>query len=101
MKKNEVFTFTAPDGVKVTAAAVEKLSSDWSDFDDTITVEWLCYSQNRLFTFCEQIGRRNAYTPEEESYLIESWYGRVLVEYCILPDYDAILANHQADVQSV
>jgi hypothetical protein len=49
MKKNDVFTFTAPNGVEVTAVVINELSYRVIAGDATTT--WLCYAQNRLFTY--------------------------------------------------
>ena len=100
MKKNDVFTFTAPNGVEVTAVVVDKLNSTYDELEDSMHVEYLCYAQNRLFTYHEQIGRKNPYTPEEEEYTIKGGFGRIVVDYCILSDYDAMLENyfHQQDM---
>ena len=91
MKKNEIFTFTAPNGVEVAAVVIYELSTDYRELTDTIVKVWLCYAQNRLFTYFEEIRRKNACTPEEEESVIKTWYGTVIVDYCILPDFDAML----------
>ena len=91
MKKNEIFTFTAHNGVKVTAIAVNELSSDYRELTDTIVKTWICYSQNRLFYYFEEIGRKNVYTPEEEVFIVKAWDGGIIVDYAILPDYDTML----------
>lgn len=88
MKKHDVFTFTAPNGVKVTSVIVEELDSDYSEDRNSVTKEWLCYSQNRLFIYYEQFGLGNGK-------LIESWFGKVLADYAVLPDYDKMLENYQ------
>lgn len=98
MKKNDVFTFTTPNGVEVTAVVINELSTDYRELTDTIVKVWLCYAQNRLFTYFEEIRRKNACTPEEEESVIKTWYGTVIVDYCILPDFDAMLeaySDHQ------
>lgn len=95
MKKSEIFTFTAPNGVEVTAVVINKLRTDYRESTDTIVRVWLCYAQNRLFTYFEEIGRKNACTPEEEEFVIKAWYGTVIVDYCILPDYDDMLEAKQ------
>ena len=106
MKKNDVFTFTAPNGVEETAVVVAKLDSSYNEMDDSIYQEYLCYSQNRLFTYAETYQRKNAFTPEEVTTTTESVYGEILVDYCILPDYDAWLERYndievaQAETQS-
>ena len=87
MKKNDIFTFTAPNGVEVTAVVVAEVAHDvdykWA------TDRFVCYAQNRLFTY-------------EESHCIwdfmmeepKSKYGEVIADYAILPDYDELLARY-------
>ena len=96
MKKNDIFTFTAPNGVEVTAVVVTELSSSYNEDYDSIYKEFLCYSQNRLFSYAETYQRENAFTPEERTQITESVYGEVLVDYAILPDYDSLLDNYKS-----
>ena len=100
MKKNDVFTFTAPNGVEVVGVVVDELTSDYREMTDTIITVFLCYAQNRIFTYFEEVGRRNAFTPDEETYILRACYGKVLVDYAVLPDYDAVLEDyyHQLDM---
>lgn len=95
MQKNDIFTFTAPSGAEVTAVVVAELCSTHDDIDDSLFLEYLCYSQNRLFTYGERCQRENACTPEEKILTIEKEYGKVLVDYCIIPEYDALLRVEQ------
>jgi len=81
MKKNDVFTFTAPNGVEVTGVVTAIISSTKYQ-----TVA-LCYAQNRLFTFYEHI----AYDMETGDAESDYSYGEILVDYAILPDYDDML----------
>lgn len=99
MKKNDVFTFTS-NGVEVTAVVIAELSSSYNEMDDSIYKEFLCYAQNRLFTYAETYRRENAFTEEETIFTADKGYGEILVDYCILPDYDAMLENyyHQQDI---
>lgn len=94
MNKNDIFTFIAPNGVEVTAIVVAKLDSTYNEIDDSIYQEYLCYSQNRLFTYAETCQRENAFTLEEATFITESVYGEVLVDYCIIPEYDTMLENY-------
>lgn len=74
MKKNDIFTFTAPNGVEVTAVVVSIIRDDRDD-------KWyLCYTQNRLFDYRVLSGIDHP--------LID-----VLVDYAILPSYDELLAS--------
>jgi len=88
MKKNDIFAFTAPNGVEVTAVVIELIAYE-------VNYKWaikrfVCYAQNRIFTY-------------EESHCIwdfmneepKSKYGKVLVDYAILPEYDTILEDYQ------
>ena len=87
MKKDEVFTFTAPNGVKVVGVVVAILSESEHQ---TIAMG---YAQNRLFTVYEHIARDTE--TGEECY--ERSYGENLVDYAILPEYDTILENLNLD----
>jgi hypothetical protein len=84
MKKNDVFTFTAPNGVEGTGVVTAIISSTKYQ---TIA---LCYAQNRLFTFYEHI----AYDIETGDAESDYSYGEILVDYAILPDYDALLDRY-------
>jgi len=84
MKKNEIFTFTASNGVEVTGVVTAIISSTKYQ-----TVA-LCYAQNRLFTFYEHI----AYDMETGDAESDYSYGEILVDYCILPDYDDLLERY-------
>lgn len=75
MEKGEIFTFVAPNGVEVTAVCLEIMSKIGN------TTEYLCYAQNRLFTRLEFLLDKQT----------EWSYGRLITDYCILPDWDAIL----------
>ena len=88
MKKNDVFTFTAPNGVEVTAVCLD-ITYSYQCGEDTWYYEYLCYAQNRLF-----IGA--AYKVyEEDSYKeLDFTQERVVAEYAILPDYDELLARY-------
>ena len=89
MKKNDIFTFTAPNGVKVTAVVLSKVAHE-------VNYKWavsrfLCYSQNRLFTYqvSECIWEHMQEEPKYE-------YGEVIADYAILPDYDSLLDNYKS-----
>lgn len=98
MKKNDIFTFTAPNGVEVQAVVINKLSYRVMAGETTTT--WICYAQNRLFTY------KMIQDIWYKSKPIEYHYGEILVEYAILPDYDEMLARYndlqvaQAETQS-
>lgn len=52
MKKNDVFTFTAPNGVEVTAVVVGTTGIQ-EDYFGRQFLNHVCYAQNRLFTYNE------------------------------------------------
>lgn len=85
MKKNDIFTFTAPNGVEVTAVVVDELTSDYREETDTIINVFLCYAQNRVFTYFEEVGK--------DTCTVKAYYGKVLIDYAFLPDYDKLLVS--------
>ena len=94
MKKNEIFTFTAPNGVEVTGVVIMPITvlphfkqiSPMEYLDEGICLNpittvgyYLCYAQNRIIVckeFCDYS------TPEYEG---------TIVDYAILPEYDKML----------
>ena len=114
MNKNDVFTFTAPNGVEVTAVVLDCLgiinyeevtdSKHWGE-------KYLCYAQNRLFYYTEwtQIDKiiDDDFIPGDE--MENDWYyaikyhshevkttensQKILAEYCVIPEYDELLKN--------
>ena len=99
MKKNDVFTFTTPNGAEVTGVIVELLDSSVEegscDYYEYRT--WLCYAQNRIFIYNEAYGSKYPGEPEETLW---TRFNRTLVEYCILPEQNKILEDyyHQQDL---
>lgn len=91
MKKNDVFTFTAPNGEEVTAVVISSVSYEVDYFK--AVERWLCYAQNRLFTYEESHSVCQDDAPHKFK------YGEILVDYAILPDYDRMLEaySHQLD----
>jgi hypothetical protein len=127
MNKNEIFTFTAPNGVEVTAIVIDYLGM--CNFEEVYdSQQWdnkyLCYANNKLFYHIEWtridkvIDDDFAPSCDEEN----DWFyaischshdvkttgstQEVLVDHCILPDYDALLERYndlevaQAETQS-
>ena len=102
MKKNDVFTFTAPNGVEVSAVAIHLY--DGKFVDDYIGVtNCVGYAQNRLFT-CRITFKRKYFAGQvpqgEDNPVVIDRITNVetIVDYCILPDYDAMLeaySDHQ------
>ena len=72
MNKNDVFTFTAPNGEEVTGIVIMEWPVDTP----------LIYAQNRI-----------AFFNREENHI-----GGVVVDYAILPDYDSMLENYQHQI---
>ena len=84
MKIGDIFTFTAPNGVEVTAIALYAVTL----FNDSTFIgnKWICYAQNRLFTMMDyKEGIKKYENPE---------YGEVIVDYAVLPDYDSMLERY-------
>lgn len=84
MKKNNIFTFTAPNGVEVKAVCLKSIGTVGN------ITQYLCYGQNRLFTINEYYSEWTEETGEvcKDSHIE---YGEVIVDYAILPDYDSVL----------
>lgn len=88
MKRNDIFTFTAPNGVEVTAVALDCISSS-NILGSTNT--WICYAQNRIFTCIEE---QHDFTSFSKCDVTTNYkYGGTIVNYAILPDYDELLAR--------
>ena len=85
MKKNDVFTFTAPNGVEVTAVVVHVYETR-NEWYSVIQSDYLCYAQNRLF-----IGN---YYDENGTFCNKFTQHDIVVDYAILPDYDEMLERY-------
>lgn len=98
MKKDEIFTFTAPNGAEVVGVVI---NADWDDIHARNV--YLCYAQNRLFTattFNQWVDKMGQKVRVESSVDVKE----VLVDYAILPDYDAALEDfyqHDKNVKAV
>ena len=89
MEKNDVFEFTAPNGIEACGVTIAKVSwrpsPEW-DYESSYGITtWLCYSQRRLFTiiedfYCLSDGERRDYH-----------FGETLVDYCVIPELDTLL----------
>lgn len=98
MKKNEIFTFTAPNGAEVTAICLKNMGTIGN------MTQYLCYGQNRLFTmneFCSEWVEETGEACKDTQ--IE--YGEIILEYLNLPDYDIVLEEchyqHEENVKTV
>lgn len=113
MKKNETFTFTAPNGVKVVAVVIDVLEPITEHtFDETsVITKHLCYAQNRLFYYYVVDSIKKVldeylevseymdydYALKYHSHEVKSSEGHlneIIVAYCILPEYDTILEDY-------
>ena len=98
MKKNDIFSFTAPNGVEVTAVILNMYNGKLTE---NYFGSWECvaYAQNRLFT-CKMIFKRKYFAgqvPQGENnpvILDKVLNVKVFVDYAILPDYDELLARY-------
>ena len=116
MKPKEVFTFTAPNGVEVTAVVIDYLGThNYEEVEDSKhwDEKYLCYAQNRLFYYTKwtQIDKviDDDFVPSNDEE--NDWYyaimyhshevkttgssQEILVDYCILPEYDSMLEDYQ------
>ena len=101
MEKHDIFEFTAPNGVAVTAVVLNK-TTHYADTIDCYSATYLCYAQNRIFTYLYTertlpvcIGQ-DEYGDDRFEYqdVKEYEFGEVIVDYAILPDYDEVLKNY-------
>ena len=113
MQKNDIFTFTAPNGVEVTAVVLKVITMsecEKIESSETWTTIYLCYAQNRIFL--HNVWKRiehviNDDCPDEDnidyyyalkyhSHDVETtgYYQEILVDYAILPDYDDMLERY-------
>lgn len=81
---NEVFTFVTHNNVKLDAVCIKRIIHTFLDESDLVDNIFLCYSQNRLFKL-----HLLRYLDVEE-YVIKDC-NEILVEYCIIPEYDTKL----------
>lgn len=110
MKKNEVFKFTASNGVEVTAVVVDVLEpiTDQVPDETMVITKHLCYAQNRLFYYdvvnsIKKVIDEDFEASEDMDYYYaleyhshevkssEEHLREVIVNHCILPEYDTIL----------
>lgn len=84
MKKDEIFTFTALNGVEVAAVALYAVTL--FDGGKYIGNKWICYAQNRLFAMMDYKGGIKNYEYPE--------YEGIIVDYCIIPKYDELFAKY-------
>jgi hypothetical protein len=102
MKKNDIFTFTAPNGVEVTAVVLDVVEEHSEDPEDgSFYDKYLCYAQNRLFYYEHLYGHAKKFIgyDEQGTYYdekdLDEWnLEKVIVDYAVLPDYDRMLERY-------
>ena len=101
MKKNVIFTFTAPNEAEVTGVCLDLIRSTYES--GVWYVTYLCYAQNRLFTIKEErsivpvavdIDEFGDDVFEQQECVTQN-YGEVIVDHAILPDYDYWLEKYE------
>ena len=101
MEKNDVFTFTAPDGAEVVAVVLDK-TTRFAETTENYSATYLCYDQNRIFTYTYTeralpvcVGQDTYGDDRFEYQDVEEWeFGKVIVDCAILPDYDCFLERY-------
>lgn len=92
MKKNDIFTFTASNGVEVTAVVLTILRVCKTDKEKTFMCEYLCYAQNKILKVSSYYGEVDGETKEwgfcKDSVIVDA----------ILPDYDRMLEDYQHQI---
>lgn len=83
MKRNDIFTFTAPNGVEVKGVCLCPV------FQGVGRTLYVCYAQNRLFTMLEE----SIMTDHGEEKTME--YEDVIAEYAAIPEYDELLVSDE------
>lgn len=104
LKKGDILKLETSKDVTIDAVIVkERMYESSSKYENFSVFQHLCYSQNRLFLIEER------YYPEDWMYDDETGVeilipskceyamGEVLVEYCILPEYDSIFDLLEAE----
>lgn len=106
MNENGIFTFTASNGTEVTGVVVDVVAYKEEDpWDGSYYDKYLCYAQNRLFYYSYLYGHSKAFIGDdgyesfyEEKDLDEWVVGKTLVDYAILPEYDAIIEEYERNL---
>lgn len=81
MKKNDIFTFTAPNGVKVKGVCL------YTVFQGSAETIYVCYAQNRLVFMLEE------YTMTDHGEEKTIKYHDTIAEYAVIPEYDELLVS--------
>jgi hypothetical protein len=92
MRKNDVFTFTAPNGAEVTAIVIDLISYESTKYNSQVYVAtYLAYAQNRIFR-CWTVNHFNE--DNESSFVVYNPENYILVDYCVIPECDKLLEDH-------
>ena len=89
MKRNDIFTFTAPNGEEAIAVALESI------FQGSCKSTLICYGLNRIFTYIEEAYRKDEKTG---NWIKDYSYGDTLAYFAFLPDYDRMLEDYQHQI---
>lgn len=92
MKKGTIFEPTVPNGAEVIAVCIDCVATTETSFG--ITNTFVCYGQNRLFTYILDYVQLPIEGENGIEYqLCESnpRFGFVLCDYCVIPEYDELL----------
>lgn len=76
MKKNDIFTFSTPNGVEIKGVCLYRV------FQGSGRTLYVCYAQNRLFTMLEE----SLITDKGEKTTMK--YHEAITDYVIIPEYD-------------
>ena len=95
---NNIFTFTAPNGVEVTAVMLKNYNRK---LRENYFGSWECvvYAQNKLFT-CKMTFKRMYFAGQvpqgkDNPVVLDKILNvEVFVDHAILPDYDELLARY-------
>ena len=93
MEQGTLFDFIAPNGTDILAVCIECVATNKARFG--ITNTFICYGQNRLFTYILDYIQLPIEVEEgsTEYQLCETnpRFGSILCDYCIIPEYDELL----------
>lgn len=93
MKKLDIFEMTLDNGVDTAyGVVIDTVRIDGDELDTKYT--HLCYCQNRLFYYIEEVAYCGV-EPDTHEAMYETTYkrGNTVIDYVVLPDYDACLQN--------
>lgn len=81
LKNKQKINVITPNGVNIEATVLCRVARETkiscgNKFTCTI---YLCYAQNRLFTYHVDI---------EDDGTVEQYYGKTVCQYCVIPDID-------------